>query len=111
MNTAQELFTTLQQLPFSERQHFFELLAGKIASDTEQENFSHEEVFGHLQNAQFTATQAAEYLDISIATFRRYVRDKKIVPVTEVGSTHLYALEDLSEMRKALFITGKRANS
>lgn len=36
--------------------------------------FSHEQLFGHLAEAEFTATEAAEYLEVSIPTFRRYVQ-------------------------------------
>jgi excisionase family DNA binding protein len=105
MNTAQELFSTLQQLPLSERQQFFELLAGGIGNDASQENYSHAQVFGHLDNALFTAAEAADYLEISIATLRRYVRDNKIVATSTVGSSHLYSLEALRELKKALALT------
>ena len=102
--TARELFSTLQQLPLSERQQFFVLLGNALG---EKEDFSHEQVFGHLENALFTAAEAAEYLEISIATFRRYLKAKKIVASTEVGSTHLYSLDTLREFKKALRMTKK----
>lgn len=35
---------------------------------------SHEQLFGHLSEAEFTAAEAAEYLEVSIPTFRRYVQ-------------------------------------
>ena len=105
MNTAQELFSTLQQLSLSERQYFFELLAGGLCNDSNQENYTHTQVFGHLDNALFTAAEAAEYLDVSIATFRRYVRDHKMNTASVVGSSHLYALDELREFKKALNLT------
>ncbi len=70
-----------------------------------QENFTHEQVFGDLKGASFTAKEAAEYLDVSIATFRRYVKDKKIMADSEVGSPHLYSLNALREFKKALRLT------
>jgi hypothetical protein len=100
--TARELFSTLQQLPTDERQQFFMLLANSLG---EQENFSHQQVFGDLENALFTATEAAEYLEVSIATFRRYLKTQKIIADSEVGSTHLYSLNSLREFKKALHVT------
>lgn len=71
------------------------------------ENFTDHELFEHLDDARFTASEAAEYLEISIATFRRYLKAKKIVASTEVGSTHLYSLDTLREFKKALRMTKK----
>lgn len=105
MNTAQELFSTLQQLPQNERLQFFALLAGAVSNTPSQENFNHTQVFGHLDNALFTAAEAAEYLEVSIATFRRYVRDQKITVASAIGSTHLYSLEALRAFKNALQIT------
>ena len=100
--TARELFSTLQQLPTDERQQFFMLLANSLG---EQENFSHQQVFGKLENALFTATEAAEYLEVSIATFRRYLKMQKITAESGIGSTHLYSLNSLREFKKALRAT------
>jgi excisionase family DNA binding protein len=71
----------------------------------EQENFSHQQVFGELENALFTATEAAEYLEVSIATFRRYLKAQKITAESVIGSTHLYSLSGLREFKKALRAT------
>lgn len=68
----------------------------------EQENFNHQQVFGELENALFTATEAAEYLEVSIATFRRYLKTQKITAESGIGSTHLYSLNSLREFKKAL---------
>jgi response regulator of citrate/malate metabolism len=100
--TAQELFSTLQQLQATERQQFFILLANSLGN---QEDFSHEQVFGQLETALFTATEAAEYLEISMATFRRYLKTQKIVADSEVGSTHLYSLTSLRGLKQALRLT------
>jgi response regulator of citrate/malate metabolism len=71
----------------------------------EQENFSHQQVFGDLENALFTATEAAEYLEVSIATFRRYLKTQKIIADSVIGLTHLYSLSSLRELKKALRAT------
>ncbi len=104
ITTAQELFSTLQQLPHTERQQFFLLLGNAV---DQQQDFTHQQVFGDLENAMFTATEAAEYLEVSIATFRRYVKAAKIVANMEVGTAHLYALDDLRKFKQALRMTKK----
>jgi excisionase family DNA binding protein len=98
--TAEQLFENLQQMPSTEREKFFLLLSAKAFED--KETFTHEELFGHLRDAEFTAAEAAEYLDVSIPTFRRYVRAGKIKASSEVGTTHLYRLTELRELKKAL---------
>jgi len=80
--TAEDLMKAVSKMPAQERVKFFTLAGEQAFND---ENFSHEEVFGHLAEADFTAAEAAEYLEISIATFRRRVRDGKLAPHAEVG--------------------------
>lgn len=98
--SAEQLFENLRQMPVTERDKFFRLLS--IEAFGEPESMSHEELFGHLDDAEFTAAEAAEYLEVSIPTFRRHVRAGKIKASSEVGTTHLYRLEALTEFKKAL---------
>ncbi|PXX77255.1 helix-turn-helix domain-containing protein [Rivihabitans pingtungensis] len=62
----------------------------------------HDEVFGHLRDEEFTAAEAAEYLEISIATFRRYVHAGKITAHSSVGNAHLYLLAVLRALKQAI---------
>ena len=64
-------------------------------------NLTHQELFGHLDNVMFTESEAAEYLEVSTATFQRYLKAKKIVADTKVGSIHLYLLNVMREFKKA----------
>ena len=97
--TAKQLFSDLQNLPTTEREQFFVLLAGTF--DKKDDNFTHDQVFGHLQGALFTAVEAAEYLEISMATFRRLLKAGSILANTEIGANHLYSLDDLRQFKKA----------
>ncbi|MDD2723652.1 MAG: hypothetical protein PHH59_06480 [Methylovulum sp.] len=45
--TAEQLYTNLQQLPATERQRFFVMLSDAF---NDKENFSHQDVFGQLDN-------------------------------------------------------------
>ena len=100
MITAQHIFNELQMIPSSEQEKFFNLLAK--SAFRHEEDFSHSEVFGDLEDAYFTTKEATEYLEISSATFRRYVRDGKIYASTEIGTSHLFRLEDLRELKAAI---------
>jgi len=64
--------------------------------------YTHEEVFGHLQTATFSAEEAAEYLEISMPTFRRYVQSGKIKPIELIGRSQLFAAADLRKLKLKL---------
>ena len=64
-----------------------------------KEIFSHEDLFGHLQDGKFSAQEAAEYLENSMPTFRRYVQSQKIKPVEIVGRSQLFASGDLRKLK------------
>ncbi|MEI7867615.1 MAG: helix-turn-helix domain-containing protein [Candidatus Methylumidiphilus sp.] len=63
---------------------------------------SHEELFGDLKEAYFTASEAADYLEVSMATFRRYLRDGKLIASTRVGNNPLFLLDDLRQFKQAM---------
>ncbi|MBY0575891.1 MAG: helix-turn-helix domain-containing protein [Gallionellaceae bacterium] len=63
---------------------------------------SHEELFGHLASDNFTAQEAAEYLEVSMSTFRRFVASGKLNPSSTVGRNQLFAVSDLKAFKKAL---------
>lgn len=96
--TAEELFHDLKKMPTPERHRFFTMLAANVFYD---EDSSHEQVFGHLANDEFTAQEAAEYLEVSISTFRRYVRDGRLKPHSELGRNQMFATRDLKAFKRA----------
>ena len=98
--TAEKVFSDLEKISSSERKKFFALLADKAFRD--EDNCTHDELFGDLKDAYFTASEAVEYLEVSLATFRRYVRNGKISANTEVGNTHLFLLDDLRKLKVAM---------
>ena len=68
--TAQDLFSEMRRMPATERAKFFLLLSTNAFRD---DDFSHEQVFGHLAREPLSAAEAAEYLEISLP---------KIIPET-----------------------------
>lgn len=99
ISTAEDLFAAMKRMAPNERVRFFTLL-GENAF--EKENFSREEVFGDVVSANFTVNEAAEYLEISVPTFRRYVQAQKIIPDHLVGRNQFFAAKDLKVFKRAL---------
>ena len=97
--TAEELFAAMKKMPPTERVRFFTLL-GETAF--EKNDFSHVEVFGDVLSAEFTVDEAAEYLEVSISTFRRYVQGKKICPAHVVGRNQFFSAADLKSFKRSM---------
>ena len=97
--TAEAVYRNFTQLPSDERAKFFALLAGPGLRD---QNFSHEQVFGHLAGGEFTAAESAEYLGVSLSTFRRYVASGKLRASSEMGRNQLFATQDLKAFKRSL---------
>lgn len=97
--TAETVYKNFTQLASSERAKFFALLA---EPSIQGQNFSHDEVFGHLAGDEFTTAEAAEYLEVSLSTFRRHVAQGRIRASSEVGRSHLFATKDLKAFKRSL---------
>ena len=65
------------------------------------EDFSHDQVFGHLQREPFSAAEAAEYLEISIPTLRRHVQSGKLVPSNVVGRNQMFSAQVLRTFKRS----------
>ena len=97
--TAETLLQSLRRMPEMERERFFGLLC---ASAFRREDLSHEELFGHLASDEFTAAEAAEYLEVSMSTFRRFVASGRLNASSTVGRNQMFAVPDLKTFKKAL---------
>ena len=86
-------------MPSAERQKFFVILSSNAFRG---EDLSHEQLFGHLAGDEFTAQEAAEYLEVSMSTFRRFVTSGKLVPSSAVGRNRMFSVPDLKVFKKAL---------
>lgn len=98
--TAEELFQDLKQLPAAERQKFFVILSAKAFTD--EADATHEEVFGHLNAEEFTSSEAADYLEVSTSTFRRYIKKGQLESSSSVGRNLMFATSTLKAFKKAL---------
>ena len=95
--TAQDLFSEMKRMPVAERVKFFSLLSMNAFRD---EDFSHEQVLGHLAQEPLSAKEAAEYLEVSLPTLRRCVQSGKLVPKLTVGRNQMFATEDLRAFKR-----------
>ncbi|MBU3587852.1 helix-turn-helix domain-containing protein [Polynucleobacter sp. 31A-FELB] len=97
--TAEDMFDQVKKMPTKERVKFFSLIA---INAFQENNFTHEQVFGHLRNDTFSAEEAAEYLEVSMPTFRRYVQSGKIKPKEVIGRSQLFGTIDLRKLKQKL---------
>jgi excisionase family DNA binding protein len=97
--TAEDLFVQVQKMSAKERIKFFSLIAINAFKETD---YSHEQVFGHLRNATFSAEEAAAFLEISIPTLRRYVQAGRIKPTTVIGRSQLFSSSDLKLFKQKI---------
>ena len=95
--TAQDLFSEMRRMPATERVKFFLLLSTHAFRD---DDFSHEQVFGHLAREPLSAAEAAEYLEISLPTLRRYVQAGKLIPSHVVGRNQMFSANDLRAYKR-----------
>jgi len=97
--TAEDLFAQVKQMTAKERIKFFSLLAISAFKDSD---YSHDQVFGRLKNEAFSAEEAAEYLEVSLPTLRRYVQSGKLRPSTVIGRSQLFSSTDLRLFKQKL---------
>jgi excisionase family DNA binding protein len=97
--TAEDLFAHVQKMPSKERIKFFSLIAINAFQDTD---YTHEQVFGHLRNATFSAEEAAEFLEISVPTLRRYVQAGRLKPTSTLGRSQLFSSSDLKLLKQRI---------
>ena len=94
--TAEDLFAQVKQMTAKERIKFFSLIAISAFKDSD---YSHDQVFGRLKNEAFSAEEAAEYLEVSLPTLRRYVQSGRLKPSHIVGRSQLFSTADLRRLK------------
>ena len=95
--TAQDLFSELKRMPATERVKFFSLLSLNAFRD---DDFSHEQVFGHLAREPLSSWEAAEYLEVSLPTLRRHVQAGKLQPSHTVGRNQMFSASELRAYKR-----------
>lgn len=62
----------------------------------------HQDPFGHLVGDEFTAEEAAEYLEVSMPTFRRFVESGRLNSRSTVGRTQRFGVPELKTFKRAM---------
>jgi excisionase family DNA binding protein len=96
--TAQDLFSEMRRMPATERIKFFSLLSNNAFRD---DDFSFDQVFGHLEREPLSTGEAAEYLGVSMPTLRRYVQSNKLLPTHTVGRNQMFSASDLRAFKRS----------
>ena len=65
------------------------------------DDWSHDQVFGHLKHDAFSAAEAAEYLEVSVPTLRRHVQSGRLKPSAVVGRNQMFSTADLRAFKRA----------
>ena len=96
--TAEDLYTEMKRMPTAERVRFFSLLASNAFRE---DDFTHDQVFGDMHQEPFSAWEAAEYLEVSVPTLRRYVQSGKLVPSHVVGRNQMFSAQTLRAFKRS----------
>ena len=60
-----------------------------------------DQVFGETHQEPFSAWEAAEYLEVSVPTLRRYVQSGKLVPSHVVGRNQMFSAQTLRAFKRS----------
>ncbi|MCF8131110.1 MAG: excisionase family DNA-binding protein [Deltaproteobacteria bacterium] len=97
MITAEKLYRDMVEMPVEEREKLFAVIARR---GFEKDTYTRQEVFDDIRRAPFTTKEAAEYLEISEITLRRWIKAGKI-PFQRMGRNLLFDVNELKSFKSA----------
>lgn len=68
-------------------------------------NLSHEELFGPLNVAEFTAQETVEYLEVSMSALRCLVASGKLIPTSNFEDNKMFSVTAIKSLKKTLKTT------
>jgi len=98
MITAEKVFDELVAMPIKEREKLFSMIA---RVGFEKDVFTHDDVFGDLNDYPFTVKEAAQYLEVSEITVRRWMKEGTLKPSKKLGKNWIFDADYLSEFKKS----------
>lgn len=96
--TAGELVSEVKRKPSGKRTKFFSVLGENAFRD---DDWTHAQVYGHLNGEMFSVHEAADYLEISLPTLRRCVQSGRLNPASIVGRSQFFDAETLRKFKRA----------
>jgi len=98
MITAELIYNELITMPISEREKLFSMIA---RSGFDKESYTHDDVFGDVKTHPFTLKEAAEYLEVSEITVRRWIKEGSFKPSRKHGRSWVFDAAYLSDFKKS----------
>ena len=96
MITAEKVYKEMLEMPIKEREKLFAAIARR---GFEKDLYSYEEVFDDIRRSPFSVKEAAEYLEISEITLRRWIKAGRVVP-KRIGRSHFFEVDALKAIKK-----------
>jgi len=96
MITAEKVYKEILDMPITEREKLFAVIARK---GFEKDLYSHEEVFDEIRKSPFTVKEAAEYLEIAEITLRRWIKAGNI-KYQRVGRFIVFDPDELKSFKR-----------
>lgn len=96
MITAEKVYKEILDMPLTEREKLFAIIARK---GFEKDLYSHEEVFDEIRKSPFTVKEAAEYLEIAEVTLRRWIKAGNI-KYQRVGRNIVFDPDELKSFKR-----------
>ena len=98
MLTAKKVYKEIVDMPLKEREQLFAIIA---RYGFEKTSYSHDEVFADLYQSPFTLNEAAEYLEVSPITVRRWLKDGKL-SAKKIGRSIVFDVGTLRACKRKL---------
>lgn len=95
MITAEKIYRAILEMPVTEREKLFLVIARQ---GFEKELYTHAEVFDDIKTP-FTIKEAAEYLEVSEITVRRWAK-AGILKSRLIGRNIVFMAEDLKKLKR-----------
>jgi len=95
MITAEKLYRDMVEMPVKEREKLFAVIARQ---GFEKDTYTRQEVFDDIRRAPFTIKEAADYLEVSEITIRRWIKAEKI-PFQRMGRNLLLDVDTLKSFK------------
>jgi excisionase family DNA binding protein len=96
--TAEKVYKEIPEMPVQEREKLFAVIARR---GFEKDAYTHQEVFGDIRHAPFTIQEAADYLEVSVITLRRWVKAGKL-KADRIGKYLVFNVDDLKMVKKGI---------
>jgi len=96
MITAEKVFDELVSMPVKEREKLFSMIA---RTGFDKSAYTHDEVFGDLNDYPFTVKEAAAYLEVSEISVRRWIKEGSLIPSGKLGRNWVFDADYLSKFK------------